>query len=189
MGFIIPLYILGLLLRFGPQHGYQIKKLMEEQLEDFTQIKLPNVYYHLEKMEAAGLLTSAGDKQGGRPEKTVYEVSASGADKFGELLRQTLQFHYRPTFDSDATFYFSDKLDSGALPESLRRHIEAMKKILDMLEIHRRETMEYIPEAYKIPSNIIFEHHILHYKAELAWAEQSLNTLKEAEAYGKNQSY
>ena len=35
---MIPLYILGLLLRFGPQHGYQIKKLLEEQLEDFTQI-------------------------------------------------------------------------------------------------------------------------------------------------------
>ena len=31
---MIPLYILGLLLRFGPQHGYQIKKLLEEQLED-----------------------------------------------------------------------------------------------------------------------------------------------------------
>ena len=45
---MIPLYILGLLLRFGPQHGYQIKKLLEEQLEDFTQIKLPTVYYHLE---------------------------------------------------------------------------------------------------------------------------------------------
>ena len=26
---MIPLYILGLLLRFGPQHGYQIKKLLE----------------------------------------------------------------------------------------------------------------------------------------------------------------
>ncbi len=68
---MIPLYILGLLLRLGPQRGYQIKKLMEEQLEDFTQIKLPMVYYHLEKMEIAGLVTAHRDKQGACPEKTV----------------------------------------------------------------------------------------------------------------------
>ena len=67
---MIPLYILGLLLRFGPQHGYQIKKLLEEQLEDFTQIKLPTVYYHLEKMEAAGLIEAHRDRQGARPENT-----------------------------------------------------------------------------------------------------------------------
>ena len=53
---MIPLYILGLLLRFGPQHGYQIKKLLEDQLGDFTQIKLPTVNYHLEKMEAADII-------------------------------------------------------------------------------------------------------------------------------------
>lgn len=75
---MIPLYILGLLLRFGPQHGYQIKKLLEEQLEDFTQIKLPTVYYHLEKMEAAGLIEAHRYRQGARPEKTVYRVSDAG---------------------------------------------------------------------------------------------------------------
>jgi len=48
--------ILGLLQRFGPQHGYYIKKLISEELADFTQIKLPTIYYHLEKMNADGLL-------------------------------------------------------------------------------------------------------------------------------------
>ena len=64
---MIPLYILGLLLRFGPQHGYQIKKLLEEQLEDFTQIKLPTVYYHLEKMEAAGLIEAGREPDPKKP--------------------------------------------------------------------------------------------------------------------------
>lgn len=186
---MIPLYILGLLLRFGPQHGYQIKKLIEEQLEDFTQIKLPTVYYHLEKMEAAKLIIANRDKQGARPEKTVYQVSDSGVDKFKELLAQTLQIKYRPTFDIDGTFYFSDSIGSDALLDSLSRHIVSLKKTLDELEIHRKETIEYIPENYQISANIIFEHHILHYQAELTWAEQSWNTLKEAEADGKEQSY
>lgn len=186
---MIPLYILGLLLRFGPQHGYQIKKLLEEQLEDFTQIKLPTVYYHLEKMEAAGLITAHRDKQGARPEKTVYQVSNTGADKFRELLLQTLRIEYRPTFDIDGTFYFSDSLESGALVGSLGRHIANLKRIIGGLEIHQRETLAHIPEQYKTSADIIFEHHILHYRAELVWAEQSLNHLKEAEANGKSQSH
>lgn len=176
---MIPLYILGLLLRFGPQHGYQIKKLMEEQLEDFTQIKLPTVYYHLEKMETAGLVAAHRDKQGTRPEKTVYQVSNAGKDKFRELLLQTLQIEYRPTFDIDGTLYFSDVLENGALVDSLNRHAASLKQILSRLETHREVTLKRIPETYKTSADLIFQHHIQHYKAELVWAEQSLNRLKE----------
>jgi DNA-binding PadR family transcriptional regulator len=183
---LIPLYILGLLLRFGPQHGYQIKKLLEEQLEDFTQIKLPTVYYHLVKMESAGLLTAHSDKQGARPEKTVYQVSDTGIDQFKELLYQTLKIEYRPTFDIDGAFYFSESLESGALTESLRKHIANMQRILTGLDIHQSETRAHIPREHQIFADIIFEHHILHYKAELTWAEQSLNSLKEAEKNDKN---
>lgn len=185
---MIPLYILGLLLRFGPQHGYQIKKLLREQLEDFTQIKLPTVYYHLEKMEAVGLITAHCDKQGARPEKTVYQVSDAGADKFKELLVQSLQIEYRPTFDIDGTVYFSDALENGALTESLSRHIAELKQIIAKLELHQEETITHIPAQYKTTADIIFRHHLIHYKAELVWAEESYNSLKEAEEDGKIQS-
>ncbi len=186
---MIPLYILGLLLRFGPQHGYQIKKLLEEQLEDFTQIKLPTVYYHLEKMESAGLLTAHSDKQGARPEKTVYQISDTGMDHFKELLYQTLKIEYRPTFDIDGAFYFSESLESGALTESLSKHIANLQRILTGLDVHQSETNAHIPEEYKLFADIIFQHHILHYKAELDWAEQSLNSLKEAETNGKTKNH
>lgn len=186
---MIPLYILGLLLRFGSQHGYQIKKLMEEQLEDFTQIKLPTVYYHLEKMEAAGLITARRDRQGTRPEKTVYEVSDAGGDKFKELLTQTLQIKYRPNFDIDGTFYFSDHLDNTALAGSLSAHITGLQKSLEVIQVHRAETLNHIPDAYRVSAEIIFNHHILHYQAELLWAQQSLDKLKEDETNGKNKNY
>lgn len=132
-------------------------------------------------MEASGLISAHFDKEGARPEKTVYCISEAGSRKFKELLLQTLQIKYRPTFDVDATFYFSDSLDINELTKSLSQHIGNMKKTLAYLEFHRNETMEHIPEDFGISTRIIFEHHILHYKAELAWAEQSLNLLKETE--------
>lgn len=185
---MIPLYILGLLLRFGPQHGYQIKKLLEEQLEDFTQIKLPTVYYHLEKMEAAGLIEAHRDRQGARPEKTVYRVSEAGTGRFKELLAETLNMQYRPTFDSDAAFYFSDHLDSGSLVSSLSSHAARLAKALESIQYHRDETMAAIPEPLRAPADIIFEHHILHFQAELKWAEQSIRKLKE-EDQDENESH
>lgn len=186
---MIPLYIIGILLRFGPQHGYQIKKLMGEQLEDFTQIKLPTVYYHLEKMEAAGYITAQREKQGSRPEKTVYQVSETGEDKFKELLKQNLKIEYRPTFDIDGTLYFSDYLENNELVESLSNHMAKLENIISSLEVHRNETLRYIPEEYKTTAEIIFQHHLFHYRAELAWAQQSLQSLKEDEFSGKNENY
>ena len=186
---MIPLYILGLLLRFGPQHGYQIKKLIEEQLEDFTQIKLPTVYYHLEKMDAAGLIVSHPDKEGSRPEKTVYSVSETGAEKFKELLTQTLNLKYRPHFEMDAVFYFSDHLNPNDLLDSLNRQMDLLKKSLDIIEQHRSETMKYIPKNLQVFANIIFEHHIQHYKAELSWSEQSIRSIKEAAPHDEDKSY
>lgn len=178
---MIPLYILGLLLRFGPQHGYQIKKLLQEQMEDFTRIKLPTVYYHLEKMEAAGLIIAKYEKSGTRPEKIVYCVSDSGAERFKELLAQSLQIEYRPTFDIDGALFFSDALESNALTESLSRHITKLKQIIIKLKLHQEETIRDIPEQYKIFADTIFCHHLVHYEAELTWAEQSYDGLKEAE--------
>lgn len=132
---MIPLYILGLLLRFGPQHGYQIKKLLAEQLEDFTQIKLPTIYYHLEKMEEAGMIISQNAKEGTRPEKKVYHVSESGCKRFRELLYRTIDIEYRPTFDVDAAFYFSDHIDIEDIIKSLQRHFERLEKCY---RAHRR---------------------------------------------------
>lgn len=105
---IIRLYILGLLQRYGPQHGYHIKKLIAEQLADFTQIKLPTIYYHLDKMAAEGLLSASSKKDGARPEKTVYTITEKGVAVCREYLDEMLRFEYRPVFSSDGVFFFSE---------------------------------------------------------------------------------
>ena len=173
---MIPLYVLGLLLRFGPQHGYNIKKLISEQLADFTLIKLPTIYYHLEKMEKAEFISASKMKPDARPEKTVYEITEKGKDEFGSLLTKTLQFEYRPTFTSDAAFFFFDHLEKGAIAESLQAHISKTEKTLTYLEEHKKKTLAYLPEEYQKMVTSIFDHHILHFDAELRWAKQAYET-------------
>ncbi len=177
---MIPLYILGLVQRFGPQHGYQIKKIIAEQLADFTQIKLPTIYYHLEKMEADNLLTASREKPGSRPEKTIYDVTDKGREAFRNMLAGLLKFEYRPTFASDGAFYFSDSLDAAEIAAHLDIYVQKLRATIDSIQKHYCETMQYVPEEMKTMVDIIFSHHLRHYRAELDWAAESLNRLKGA---------
>jgi DNA-binding PadR family transcriptional regulator len=174
---MIRVYILGMLERFGPRHGYQIKSDISEQLADFTRIKLPVIYYHLEKMDADGLIRGTREKSGNRPEKTRYEVTEKGRAAFLEMLEGILDFEYRPSFPEDAAFYFSDRLEPAGLAEALDRHIRNLRGTLRELEKHREETMPCIPLDYRPMAGIIFSHHEHHYRAELEWAEESLSRL------------
>jgi len=175
---MIPIYILGLLQRFGPQHGYQIKKIITEQLADFTQIKLPTIYYHLEKMEADGLLSANSEKPGSRPEKTIYAITDKGIGAYKSMLTELLEFEYRPVFPLDGVFYFSDQYHIEEIIEHLSIYTKKLKDKLVVIEKHRNETLPYVPDEVKVMVNIIFSHHERHYQAELDWAEEALKNLK-----------
>lgn len=175
---MIPFYILGLLQRFGPQHGYQIKKIIVEQLSDFTQIKLPTIYYHLEKMEKSGLLNACSEKSGSRPEKVIYSITDQGKEAFKNMMSELLEFEYRPLFSSDAVFFFSDYIETAEVFKHLIDYIDTLNKSISHLENHKKETLDLIPAEYRTMVSIIFSHHERHYKAELEWAEETLSSLK-----------
>ena len=152
--------------------------MIKEQRADFTQIKLPTIYYHLERLESAGLVTAQTGQEGSRPEKKVYCISQEGSAQFAALLHQELELRYRPTFEADALFYFSDHISPQALLDGLARHIEQLRVSIDRIAAHRAETLAYMPEDMRPYADCIFEHHAAHYPAELAWAEKFIQTIK-----------
>ena len=174
---MVPLYILGLLKRYGPQHGYQIKKTIAERLSDFTQIKLPTIYYHLAKMAADGLLSATSEKPGARPEKTVYRMTEKGETAYREMCGQLLTEQYHPAFANDGIFYFSDHYRPEELVEYLQTYTGKLKADLAVIDRHRDETMRHVPDEAQHMVRILFSHHERHYRAELAWAEEALREL------------
>ncbi len=179
---MVPLYILGLIGRNGPQHGYQIRKSIEEQLQDFTQIKPPTIYYHLARMEADGLLTARGERPGARPEKTVYALTERGQEAFSGMLMEALRFDYRPSFPLDAAFFFSDCVDPAALREGLGEHARNLRGAIEAIEAHQQESLRSVPPEHAASAGAIFRHHLMHYRAELAWAEEALDALRTEES-------
>lgn len=182
---MIPLYILGLLKTYGPQHGYSIKKLIAEQLADFTQIKLPTIYYHLEKMAANGLLTAVADKNGIRPEKTVYSITEKGFASFMRNLHKLADFRYQPSFPADGVFFFFQYLENEELVRQLHKYHADLKASIMTLQEHRKESIQHIPDEYRPYAEIIFSHHEHHYQAEADWISESLNRLKKRRHHDK----
>ena len=118
----IPIYILGFLKRYGPLHGYRLKGLIGEMVSDFTQIKLPAIYYHLEKLEKKGLVYSEKEQDGKRPERSVYAITKTGEEEFSRMLVVSMDSLYRPEFDIDSSLYFFDSLDKDSVIETFNRH-------------------------------------------------------------------
>lgn len=181
---MVPLYILGLLQRTGPMHGYRIKKLIAEQLSDFTQIKLPTIYYHLDKMTQNGLISVEGkDSSSTRPEKTIYAITESGNHAFKQMLEETMTFSYRPKFASDATFFFAETLNPVDLVKNLQKYAKILEKSIEHIKQHETEAMTDIPEDARPMASIIFNHHLSHFHAEYTWVMDTLQTLGGPHAY------
>ncbi|OJF75727.1 MAG: PadR family transcriptional regulator [Treponema sp. CETP13] len=176
---MIPLYILGILLRYGPQHGYMIKKIVSEQLADFTEIKLPTIYYHLEALQKKGFLKANKEKTSSRPEKTIYYITEEGKKEFNTRLKATLKFEYFPTFNADSTFFFSEYLDKKDITQNLTSYMLKLQIIIEHVTNHQKEVLKIVPEEFKNETNIIFRHHLLHYKAEEQWAKETSELLEQ----------
>ena len=145
---------------------------------DFTDIKLPTVYYHLDKMEAAGFITAQNVKDGVRPEKRVYEVSETGGDEFRRLLAGALDIRYRPTFEVDSALFFSDNIDAADFLDALARHRERLLEALAHIQEHREQVVPYLPANMRDSASLIFEHHMLHYQAEFRWTELAIQKME-----------
>lgn len=173
----IPLFILGLLERFGKQHGYQIKKIIAEQISDFANIKLPTIYYHLERMETNGFVSHRVEEGEQRPDRRVYGITAMGKKHFRELLGELLDVSYKPEFDRDAIFYYLDFFTPEQVIESLYRYKKELNTALHIIAGHKKHLEAFVSREVAIKSRIIFSHHEYHYQAEYDWAHQTLQTL------------
>lgn len=175
----VQFYILGLLIRYGPQHGYRLKQIVKTQISDFTQIKLPNIYYHLDKMNKDGYVTAETDKDGNRPEKTVYSITDKGKQYFNELMKVMLKEDTRLTFPLDGAIFFRERTNDSEFFNALDDAIQTYQQKLEALLHHRDETIKIIPSIARKETDAIFNHHIRHMKAELEWLQETKKGLSD----------
>lgn len=175
----VQLYVLGLLARYGEQHGYRLKQRINDEVADFARIELGNIYYHLGRMERNGLVQMMIEREGKRPERAVYSITPSGQRALDEMLTQALEAGYWAEFAMDASIFFADRLrePNRQLAQAMARQRDELARLLVDLKKHRQQVEPHVPPDARPFARALFRHHELHYQAELTWLDETIATL------------
>jgi DNA-binding PadR family transcriptional regulator len=174
------LLLLGL-LRQEDMHGYRLNDLIERHLPMTADLKKPTAYYLLDKLAAEGALTEheEADPDGNRPPRKTYAITEAGEKRFRRLLRDTLRSTEPPTYPIDTAVLFMGALD----PEDARGLLIERRSHLEQ----RLDVLQRAPD-HGIPLRHVFEHHIVHLQAELAWTNNLIDQLNDADEPGQELS-
>ncbi len=173
----IQFYLLGLLIRCGPQHGYRLKQYISEGIADFSRIKLPAIYYHLNRLLEDGYVSGTVDKEGNRPEKIVYAITENGRSYFNTLIGKILAEEFQTEFNLDGVLYFFEPGEKDFILDSLKnKRIEISEKF-NSLSRHRTYVLKGLPEGTAFLAGEIFNHHLYHHEAELKWLDEIIEGL------------
>ncbi len=126
------LLFLGL-LKDGPKHGYEIKRLIEEEVAAFVGLKIKSIYYPLKKMEKLGLVKKDIGREGKWPEKFVYSLTPKGDKIFDHLITESFLSIERPYFNIDLSLYFLHYVDQKMAKRQLRGRVLFLKRIRKQL--------------------------------------------------------
>ncbi len=114
------------ILRFGDATGYEIKKMVEEDMfNHFIEASYGSIYPALTRMSQDGLVTCREEAQSGKPDKKVYSITEEGQ---AELVRTLAEAPRPDKFKSEFLFVM---LLGDLLPQD---HIAAVyaQRIIDM---------------------------------------------------------
>ncbi len=87
---LVSLTILALLAE-QPRHPYEMQRLIRERHKDFARVNPRGLYHAVDRLVKAGLIEPLEtNREGKRPERTIYRLTAEGREDFtawlGELI-------------------------------------------------------------------------------------------------------
>ncbi|MSP14574.1 MAG: hypothetical protein EXR62_16665 [Chloroflexi bacterium] len=166
------LLLLGLLDQES-MHGYRLHEFLEHRLSFVSDLKRPTAYHLLEKFFHQGLVEREVEREGKRPERTVYRITASGRKRFVRLLREQLAQAEPP--GGDVAYLFMHRLEPQECIQLLEHRRQAVAE--------QREVTASLVQVHGLasPARLVLEHTLVHIEAELTWLDRSVRHLKAGE--------
>jgi DNA-binding PadR family transcriptional regulator len=122
--------VLGLLVRHGPQHGYELRKLVEAQnIDHFSNVQLGSIYATLKRAAADDLVEAQRTERapGRGPERTVFAITDHGRNELLELIARSLVAVEQPERPVDLALHFSSLLPIEVVVDLLERRLTALQ--------------------------------------------------------------
>ncbi|OPH60257.1 PadR family transcriptional regulator [Paenibacillus ferrarius] len=177
------LVILGLLMEAN-RHTYDIRQTMKERsMHTYMKLQDGSLYYAMDQLRKDGLVEALEVvRDTNRPEKTVYQITEAGKNKFQELLVEQLHEeikHYHPLY---VALPFTVHGDQAKIAEILEHKIMAQKIIM------QRTKSVYEEHIHSVP-RVVLQMMVGGYKrafCELKWLEELRKDAREGRLQERN---
>jgi len=117
-----------------PSSGYDISQRMMEELGGIVQVSSGTIYYTLKKLEARGWIKGSVSKQGRRPERRVYSITAAGKRGFQKRLEEAADKSDQVYSPFDVALFFTPKMSPKTLVKAAEKRLKELEKVVKKLE-------------------------------------------------------
>jgi DNA-binding PadR family transcriptional regulator len=172
---LLGLAVLGTLVQ-RPMHRYEIATTIREQgKDDDMDVKWGSLYTVVQSLERHGLVEATGtDRQGARPERTIYRITPAGRRELAEWTRELLA---TPAAEHPA-FAAGLSMLGAVPPAEAAELLEARLARLDEVALARRRSLaaaaQQVPRLFLVED----EYGLALVEAELAWVRGLLDELR-----------
>ncbi|MGW5742466.1 PadR family transcriptional regulator [Amycolatopsis sp. NPDC003861] len=165
------------LLHEGPMHPYEMATLMRERYVDTrVNVKAGSLYHTVERLHRSGFIEVVDTQRDGRrPERTVYGMTQTGLDEFNQRGRELL---------GDVATEFPAYLSGLAVIDELGREASLAELETRLMRlraavasdraVQQRLTDNQVPEIYWLDWRYQCDHRLF----ELEWTERLAEDLR-----------
>jgi len=174
----VDLMVLGLLSE-KPMHGYQLKRVLDENHADlWSEVSTGHLYYTLKKLKQSRYVDEKTTRNGNRPPRHVYALTDDGKKALKTGLDELDVHTQRLFFSLDIVIAFARALllPPGKLELLIGKRKSAVEE--EMEEIKDAWRDKIVSGNLSLSEYLIFEHRQSLLAAELRWAKWAIKTTK-----------
>jgi DNA-binding PadR family transcriptional regulator len=174
VGNVLALAVLAV-VQERPVHPYEMASVLRARGKDRDMpIKWGSLYTVVGNLEKHGLIEVAGsERSGGRPERTVYRITAAGREELADWVRELLGTPEREQPRFEAGLSVLGVLPPAEAIDQLRRRRELLASEVDSARKVLAETAEQVPRLFLVED----EYDLAIRTAELHWLDGLLAEL------------
>jgi len=166
------------LLDEGPMHPYELASTMRDRHQDeFIRLNFGSLYHTMDVLERNGWVVPAErEKEGGRPERTVYKLTRAGREVLVGVVGDILARPRREYPHFAAGLMFMHHLGAAEAAQHLAERAVALKATIEKLNRIMAEVREMGVTRLAL---IELEHKIAMLEAERRWVISLEKEIKE----------
>jgi DNA-binding PadR family transcriptional regulator len=159
------------LLSERPMHPYELAATMRSRHHDeFIRLNFGSLYHTVDSLERYGwILPAEKEKEGNRPERTVYRLTDSGRKVLLQLVSEIVALPRREYLHFSAGLMFMHHLDAETAAQLLEKRAQALQEVITKLS-HILD--ELLASGHRRLSLIELEHKIAMIEAERGWVRK-----------------